>query len=245
MKWQDEAIILKAKRHGETSWILSLMTLERGRYMGISRVSVKTTSLLQPGNRVQAQWSARLPDHLGSWQLELISTSFARLLSTPRKLNILTAVLSLLDHMLAERHPYPSIYHDLISLIEALETHQVDEKRSLILYCEFELRLLEQLGYGLDLSRCAVTGTTDDLTYVSPKTGRAVSQEAAQPYAPHLLRLPSFLRGFGEKTSLNLESISLSDVKNALYLTGYFLAKHFFTTGLPETRERLELMLGD
>lgn len=239
MKWQDEAIILKAKRHGETSWILSLLTLDKGRHMGIMRSSGKNISLLQPGNRVQAQWSARLPDHLGTWQLELLSTPFARLLGSPTKLTILTAALSVLDHILAERHPYPSIYRDLSSLIHTLETPQSHEKNCLILYCDFELRLLEQLGYGLDLSRCAVTGSTQDLMYVSPKTGRAVSQEAGFPYDQKLLKLPQILG----RDVLDLETIPLSDFKNALYLTGYFLSKHFFASGLPESRERLEQML--
>lgn len=232
MKWDHEGIILKAKRHGETSWILSIFSSEKGRHLGLGRSTAKSVSLIQPGNRVHAEWSARLPDHLGQWKLELLSSPFARLKNSPLRLSILTSALLLLDQILAERHPYPEIYERLTTLIHALEL-SANSLDALTQYCHFEVFLLEHLGYALDLTKCGATGKSDDLIYVSPRTGRAICQEAGLPYEHQLLPLPNFLR------DSDLES-DKKDIKNALYLTGYFLAKHFFSSELPEPRERLE-----
>lgn len=233
MKWDHEGIILKAKRHGETSWILSIFSREKGRHLGLGRSSPKSLSLLQPGNRVHAEWSARLSEHLGQWKLELLGAPFARLRNHPLRLSILTSTLLLLDHLLAERHPYPEIYEALQTLIQKLESPSFTEEETLKDYCYFEVFLLEQLGYALDLTKCGATGQTEDLTYVSPRTGRAVCQEAAAPYVSQLLHLPLFLKD-------PQEIPQPKDLQNALYLTGYFLAKHFFDSKLPEPRERLE-----
>ncbi len=238
MKWQDQGIVLSARRHGESSWILSLLTQDHGRHVGLARISKKNQVLLQMGNLVQASWTARLPEHLGMWQLELVSSPLARIMADPLKLTGLTSVIHLLDHILAERLSYPHIYDSLEAFIQGLwikKENSHDQTQWLRSYVRFELMLLEQLGYGLDLRTCAATGQRENLIYVSPKTGRAVCQESGAPYHDRLLRLPPFLSdiAFGES---DLQS---PDLKDGLKMTGYFLGTHFFPKGLPESRFRL------
>lgn len=243
MKWQDQGIVLSARRHGESSWILSLLTYDHGRHVGMARVSKKDQILLQMGNLVQATWTARLPEHLGTWQLELISSPLARIMSDSLKLTALTSMIHLLDQVLAERHAYPHIYNSLDSFIKRFSSDCSQDleiqTRWLSDYVRFELMLLEQLGYGLDLSTCASTGQRVDLAYVSPKSGRAVSQGAGLPYQDRLFRLPSFLMQEGE----NGQVCSFVDLINGLKMTGYFLSQNLFSegskTGLPESRFRL------
>ena len=246
MKWLDRGIVLSARRHGESSWILSLLTHDHGRHAGLVRISKKDQVLLQLGNLVQASWSARLPEHLGTWQLELISSPLARILSDPLKLTALTSVMHLLDQVLAERHVYPTIYQSLDLFIQSLicETHAdiQYQTRWLKLYVRFELMLLEQLGYGLDLTTCAATGQQENLAFVSPKSGRAVSYEAGLPYEERLFRLPPFLIQ-DDDDALRDSLVDLADLKDCLKMTGYFMSANLFSegskAGLPESRLRL------
>lgn len=246
MKWLDHGIVLSARRHGESSWILSLLTHDHGRHVGLIRISKKDQVLLQLGNLVQASWSARLPDHLGTWQLELISSPLARILSDPLKLTALTSVMHLLDQILAERHGYPTIYESLDLFIQGLiqETHldSHHQTRWLKTYVHFELMLLDQLGYGLDLMTCAVTGQRDNLAFVSPKSGRAVSYEAGLPYKDKLFKLPSFLMQNNSDSHSDLP-VDSTDLKEGLQMTGYFLNANLFSEGskigLPTSRRRL------
>lgn len=235
MKWQDQGFVLSAKRHGESSWILSLLTENHGRHVGIVRLSKKDHALLQLGNLVQATWTARLPEHMGTWQLELISSPLARLMTDPLKLTALTSVTHVLNQILAERHTYPILYQSLNDFIQDLLRTSMDPKqqtRWLKSYVLFELLMLDQLGYGLDLTTCAATGQRDHLSFISPKSGRAVSHEAGLPYQDRLFKLPLFLQGDCPETPP-------LDVKNALQMTGHFLTTYFFEKGLPESRIRL------
>lgn len=233
MKWQDQGVVLGARRYGESSWLVSLMTLDHGRHKGILRGTGKSQLICQPGNNVQASWSARLSDHLGFWQLELISSPLVHFLSNPKGLLGLLALSSILEEILAERHPYPTIYETQVELISQIAANNPLWLKN---YVEFELLLLEQLGYGLDLSKCAVTGTTDTLSFVSPKSGRAVSLEAGLPYREKLLTLPNFLR---PSISKKTERTDQQDWRDGLFLTGFFLSKTLFSSGLPENRCRL------
>lgn len=232
MKWQGDGLILSVRRHAESSAVVSLLTRDHGRHAGIVRLTQKNRSIVQPGNHVQANWSARLPEHLGSFQLELISAPVARVMSDSLKLTALLAMFSTLDKLLAERHIYEEIYDLTYELLEAITS---GDGVWLKLYASFELKLLDQLGYGLDLSRCAATGVTDNLAYVSPKSGCAVSQVAGSPYADRLFILPNFF--------LTEEVPSLEDVAQALKLTGYFIAKNFFDGVQLDTRVRLTHVL--
>ena len=230
MKWQEEGIILSVRQHGESSAVVSLLTRTHGRHAGIARLSSRNRSTMQPGNTVQAQWSARLPEHLGTFQFELILSPIARFMLDPLKLAAMTSLLTMLDRLLAERHPYPSVYEMSVSLMGKLAETTSDWLKD---YALFELRLLDVLGYGLDLSQCAATGSQDNLAYVSPKSGCAVSREAGLPYANRLFEIPAFI------LSTNEEITALKEIVKALKISGFFLAKYFFNNILPEQRQRL------
>lgn len=211
MQWSGEGLLIGVRRHGETSVIAEVMVAQKGRTLGLIRGgrSTKLAATLQPGNTVQVTWRARLEQHLGTFTIELIDARAADLIADRTRLY---ASQLLCDHLrlLPERDP-----HDRLL---ALAVNALDEKPARDLAIElarFELALLDDLGFGLDLSACAVTGTTEDLTHVSPKTGRAVSRAAAAPYLDRLLPLPSFLTTRG--------NASPHDIADALRLTGHFL----------------------
>jgi DNA repair protein RecO (recombination protein O) len=179
MHWTDEGIILGTRRHGETSLIVELMTPTHGRHLGLVKGgrSRKHQAVLQPGNGVSATWRARLSEHLGNWTLEPVSSRAARLMSNAAGLygvQLLAAHLRLLP----ERDPHPRLYTALGAILDDL----ADPLAAGELLVRFEVELLNELGVGLDLSRCAATGREDELAFVSPKTGRAVSREAGAPY---------------------------------------------------------------
>ncbi len=215
MQWTSEGLIIGVRRHGESSVIAEVMAARHGRTLGLIRGgrSSKLAATLQPGNTVQLTWRARLEEHLGTMSVEMIDARAADLIADRTRLY---ACQLLCDHLrlLPERDPHDRL---LGLAVEALD----DGKDRLALGAElarFELTLLDELGFGLDLSACAVTGQTTDLTHVSPKTGRAVSREPAKPYCDRLLVLPQFL--IGEAPA------SLADVAAAFRLTGHFLHMH-------------------
>lgn len=219
MEWRDEAIILGVRRHGETSAIVEVMTRRRGRHLGLVRGgrSRRMQPLLQPGNRVEAHWWARLDEHLGTFQIEALELNAARLMQNRAAvfgLQMLGAHLRLLP----ERDPHEALYATLGLVIEHLD----DPLLAGELMARFELMVLDELGFGLDLARCAATGSRDDLVYVSPKSGRAVSRDAGLDWADRLLPLPGFLRP-GQTT----RAVG-NDVRSAFRLTGYFLARHVY-----------------
>ncbi len=232
MLWQDEGIILAVRRHGETSAVINVFTANHGRHAGLVRggVSRKALPVHQIGNVVQATWRARLADQLGSFTLELARPVAALLLDQPDRLTGLGAACALLQSGLPERDPHPNLYRALCDLIDAL----VQDDAWLERYVRFELDLLADLGFGLDLGSCAVTGTSEDLAYVSPRTGRAVSRAAAGPYVDRLLPLPPFLIGAG--------SPDLTQIRAGLQLTGAFLRRHLFDVSdgaVPPARQLL------
>jgi DNA repair protein RecO (recombination protein O) len=215
MQWDGEGLLIGVRRHGETSVIAEVMVARHGRTMGLIRGgrSSKLAATLQPGNTVQVSWRARLAEQLGTFTVELIDARAANLIADRTRLY---ACQLLCDHLrlLPERDPHDRL---LGLAVDALD----DGKDRLTLGAElarFELSLLDELGFGLDLSACAVTGITTELTHVSPKTGRAVSRESAKPFCDRLLRLPQFLISDAEPT--------LPDVADAFRLTGHFLHMH-------------------
>jgi DNA repair protein RecO (recombination protein O) len=219
MEWQDEGIVLAARKHGETSTILEVMTRAHGRHLGLVRGgrSRKQQPVLQPGNRLSLIWRARLDEHLGTFQAEPLAFNAARLLDSA------TAVYGLLTlaahlRLLPERDPHSALYETLGIVIDHLD----DPTSAAELVARFELLVLEELGFGLDLTRCAATGSVEDLVYVSPKTGRAVSREAGKPWHDVMLPLPRFLRR-GEK-----EAADLTAIEAAFRLTGFFLTRHVY-----------------
>ena len=218
MQWSGEGLIIGVRRHGETSVIAEVMVATKGRTLGLIRGgrSSKLAATLQPGNTVQVVWRARLEEHLGSFVIELIDARAADLIADRTRLYASQLVCELL-RLLPERDPHDRLLGMAVDLLD-------EGKSTLALGAElacFELTLLDELGFGLDLSSCAVTGITADLTHVSPKTGRAVSREPAKPYCDRLLRLPQFLISSADPTP--------ADVADAFRLTGHFLDMHVWS----------------
>lgn len=232
MEWRDAGFVLTARRHGESGLIVELLTAEHGRHAGLARggQSPRRRALLQPGNAVAAHWRGRLPEHLGTLDCELVEAHAARLLDEADRLAALNAATALLVAALPEREPQPEVYASFAGLLAALDSAEQWAQA----YVRWECELLAALGFGLDLGRCAVTGRSDDLVYVSPRTGRAVSREAGLPYHAKLLPLPAFLWRDAEAEA--------ADIAAGLAMTRYFLIHHLLEPQggkWPEARERL------
>ena len=225
MQWTDEGIVLGVKRHGEGSAILELMTREHGRHLGLVRggAGSRLRTILQPGNRVAATWRARLDEHLGNYTVEGLELAAASFLAVAQAVYGVTH-LGALCRLLPERDPHPQLYEALDEVLTGI----IDARLAGPYVVRFELQLLSELGFGLDLGECAATGTTIELIYVSPKSGRAVSRAAGQPWQDKLLRLPGFL---GETPAAEP---SATDVTDGFAMTGFFLSRHVFEPrGLP------------
>jgi len=238
MQWTDEGIIISTRRHGETSLIVELMTRVRGRHLGLVRGgrSRKVQPILQATNTVSATWRARLDEHLGNYAVEPVDQRAARLIDSAAGLYGLQAVASLVG-LLPERDPHPHLYAGLAAVLDWL--HEPLAGGALLV--RFELRLLEELGFGLDLERCAATGETGDLAFVSPKSGRAVGRVAGEPYRERLFALPRFLAGTGDNARPDM-----ADIVTGFALTGHFLARHVFEPrglAMPEGRIRYLALL--
>lgn len=234
MEWNDEGTIIGVRRHGESAVILEAMTRHHGRHLGLVRGgrSSKVQPVLQPGNAVALTWRARLDEHLGEYKVELLASHAARLMAQPVALYGLGTVSALL-RLLPERDPHPALHEGLSVLIEHLD----EIRLAPALMVRFELAMLAELGFGLSLDRCAVTGLREELSHVSPKSGKAVSRQAAQPYLDRLLALPAFLsEGQGARQPAPAE------IAAGFALTGFFLRRHLYEPrGLlePPERERL------
>ena len=232
MEWRDTGFVLATRRHGESALIVELLTLEHGRHAGLVRggQSPRRRAQLQPGNSVQASWRGRLPEHLGTFECELVEAHAARFLDDAARLAALGAATALLLAALPEREPHADLYRSFAGLLEALDSGPGWEPS----YVAWECDLLAGLGFGLDLTCCAATGATDDLAYVSPRTGRAVSRAAGAPYHDKLLPLPGFLWREAPASRANIAA--------GLALTQYFLLHHVLAPHggrLPEARERM------
>ncbi len=219
MQWTDEAILLGVRRHGETSVIAEMMTRSRGRHLGMVRSgrSRSMQPVLQPGNRLEVTWRARLDEHLGEYRVEPLALRAGRLMESATAVYGVQALGSLL-RLLPERDPHPHLFEALDIILDHLEEPATAGE----LFVRFELALLNDLGFGLDLEECAATGLRQDLAYVSPKSGRAVSRAAGAPWADKMLALPDFLAP-GTKQGADPESLAA-----AFRLTGYFLERHVY-----------------
>ncbi|MCK0140929.1 DNA repair protein RecO [Aliiroseovarius sp. F20344] len=231
MDWRDQGALLSVRKHGETSAIIEVFTKEHGRHAGVVRggVSRKIAPILQPGAQLDVAWRARLEEHIGSYTVEPLR-SRALVMSDRTALAGLNAITALLGFALPEREPHPVLYERTQSMLDLLGVNEAWPTA----YLKWELALLEELGFGLDLSECAVTGGRDELAYVSPNTGRAVSAEGAGEWADKLLPLPPELLGAGDGT--------LTNVLDGLTTTGHFLthgvAHALGDRPLPEARAR-------
>ena len=232
MDFSDEGILISAKPLGEANTIAELLTARHGRHLGLVRGgrSRKMRPLMQLGNRLSVTWRARLADHLGGFNVEMLDPHAARVLDDQAALAAIGSLTGLAK-LLPERDPHPQLYHGALEVLGALD----DASLWPALLVRWEMMLLQDLGFGLDLSECAATGTDADLVYVSPKSGRAVSRDAGQPYCDRLLKLPRFL----------LEedpAPSSADILAGFALTGHFLERDVLSPHgltLPAARERL------
>jgi DNA repair protein RecO (recombination protein O) len=233
MHWSDEGVILTARPHGEAGAVLELFTRRHGRHLGFVHGgrSRKLRPILQTGNHVDAEWKARLADQLGHFSVGLRKAFAALAMDEPAALAALTSMAALM-RLLPERDPHPNLFEVTLFVLGFLEDAQVWPA----LVARWELALLEELGFGLDLSRCAATGTTTELAYVSPKSGRAVSAAAGEPFKERLLTLPRFLLG------APAGGVTPEDLRAAFRLTGFFLDARVLRPReetLPEARLRL------
>ena len=234
MNWADQGYVLSVRRHGEAAAIVNLLTRGHGRHAGLVRGGMgrRLRGVLQPGNLVAANWRARLSEHLGSFTVEPVRDHAAALLSDGDRLAGLTAAAAVTEAALPEREPHPAIHDGFAALLGALG----GEPSWAAIYVRFELGLLTELGFGLELSHCAATGSSEDLAYVSPRSARAVSRGAGAPYKDKLLPLPAFLLPDAP------EKLTVRDVLDGLKLTGYFLETQVFAPHnrpLPTARNRL------
>lgn len=232
MEWRDQGILLSTRRHGETSAIIEMFTPEQGRHLGVVRggTSRKIAPILQPGAQLDVAWRARLEDHIGSFTVEPVRSRAAAAMGDRLTLAGLNAVTALLSFCLPEREPHPPLYARTEALLDLLGQGELWP----LAYLKWELALLEEMGYGLDLTVCAVTGATEGLLYVSPKSGRAVSKDGAGEWADRLLPLPDVLRGLGEAPD--------AEIALGFKTTGHFLHAHLARDlgdkPLPEARAR-------
>jgi DNA repair protein RecO (recombination protein O) len=216
--WTDEGVVLGTRRHGEGSVILEVMTRAHGRHLGLVRggTGSRLRAVLQPGNSVRAVWRARLDEHLGHYTVEGLRLRAASVLAVPYAAYGVTH-LAALCRLLPERDPHPGVHDALAAILE-----QMVDASAAMRVVQFELMLLAELGFGLELDACAATGARADLIYVSPKSGRAVSAQAGAPWRDKLLPLPGFLNGEGEGAP------SPQELADGFALTGFFLVSRVF-----------------
>ncbi|MCG6112002.1 MAG: DNA repair protein RecO [Paracoccus sp.] len=238
MEWQAEGTVIARRPHGETAVIIDVLTLEHGRHAGVvpGGASQKRAAMLQPGARLSLRWRARQADQLGSFTAEPVRMR-AGLMGDQTALAGLNAICALLIFALPERDPHPLLVARTEALLDLIEAG-ADWPQT---YLAWEMLLLDEMGYGLDLSACAVTGATEGLAYVSPRTGRAVSREGAGDWADRLLPLPAMLGGAGDNRG--------RDLAEGLAITGHFLehrlAPDLVGRPLPAARGRLMRRLLD
>ena len=219
MEFEDDAYVLSARAHGETGAIVELLTARHGKYAAhvAGGASRRMKPFLQAGARTIVHYRARVSDQLGSAQLEPVGEGPSALFDDRMALAGLSAAAAVAAAALPEREPHPGVFLAFEALTAALMLPEIWPA----VFVRFEAGLLQELGFGMDLSKCAATGEVDDLIYVSPRTGRAVSRKAGEPYKDRLLPLPPFM--LSAQTGL-----AAGDVKAGLDLTAHFLELFVF-----------------
>jgi len=242
MEWQDEGIVLSASRHGEADALLDVMTKNHGRSRGFIKGGLgrRNKANLQAGNFLSVTWRSRIETNLGRFTVELIHSPIGAMMGDGARVSALAAASAVVASTMTESEPHESVYDGFHAVIRLLENEGGSVSSWAAALAKLELGILSELGYGLDLSVCASTGTDQGLVYVSPKSGRAVSLEAGKPYKGRLLDLPPFLLPDGPPDA------SLEDAVSAMKLTGYFLDRNVWIVrgkGQPAARERLFALL--
>jgi DNA repair protein RecO (recombination protein O) len=245
MEWQDQGIVIGARRLGETSVILEVFTQVHGRHLGVVRGgrSRRLRAVLQPANEVMVTWKARIDDHMGSFVIEPLHMRAAEVMARAVSLHAVNHLCAL-ARLLPERDPHIALQGRFLGLLAGLDA-RADLGADLV---RFELALLAELGFGLDLSRCAVSGRREDLAFVSPKTGRAVSRVAGAPYRDRILVLPPFLAAEAVEADATMAEVSLDDLFAGFRLTEYFLRRNVFGPrglDMPDARRAYLAALSD
>ena len=238
MRWEDEGLLLSVRKYGETSALIELLTRSHGKRAGLLRGAFKKNirPIIQPGNQLQLTWSSRLEQSLGQFKVELLRSRFHLISRNKEKIHLLNLVCTFCSAYLPERDSVNNLYQRTINLLDSEKELLVN----LLCYIKWEMTLLKDLGFGLDLRKCVVTGSSDCLSFVSPKSGCAVSRQAAKGWEDRLLILPDFLTNKDEN-----ENVSPKGIEDGLLLTGYFLkkwlspVKKYNSEPLFDTRDRL------
>jgi DNA repair protein RecO (recombination protein O) len=215
---RDVGIILSVKKYSESSLIVQILSKEHGIYSGFVKCAIankKNSAIYQVANLVEFNWKSKTVDNLGIFKIELIKSHLAKIIFNNLKLSCVTAIFEVIKSNILEREPHQDLYGELINFLSGVDD---ESQKFLSSYVKLELNLLQILGYGIDLSSCALTGKKDDLYYISPKSGRAACKDAGLEYKDKLLRLPEFL------TNQNAQ-INNEDLRLGLNLTSYFLKK--------------------
>ncbi len=238
--WKDQGIVLSARLHGENGAVVSMLTESRGRHCGYVRGahSARLRALLQPGSLVNAEWQSRVSDSLGNFRLEQVRDYGAEAAMDALKLSALMSACSLCDAALPEREAHPGMFHGLKALLDIFAQDVWGAA-----YIFWEIALLRELGFRLDLNACAGGGNAASLAYVSPRTGRAVSREAGEPYKDKLLPLPVFLAPGTGRMKQDEAGEDDEELLKGLRMTGYFLENWVFVhavQGMPEARRRFQ-----
>lgn len=233
MDWRDEGIVLSTRSYGESGAIVELLTRDHGRHLGLVRGGAgrRYKSILQPGNSLSVHWRARLSEHLGTFTVEMLKPRAGVLMDEAFALTGLTAACAIAG-ILPEREAQAPLFEAMTVLLDLMEDAEIWPA----VFVRWELGLLQELGFGLELGHCAATGSRDDLAYVSPRSGGAVSREAGAPYAERLFRLPPFM--VGSQAGIGHPD----DIAEGLRITGHFLERHFYAPlgrHLPDARIRL------
>ena len=243
MKWEDEGVLLSSRNHGEHNAIIEVLTPSHGRHVGLVKYahSPKNVNLLEPGMQLNLVWTARLNEHLGIFLIDKVKSRTFSLIKNKKTLLGFNSLISLLLLSLPEREPFQKVYEATIKLLDSICDNNAIWLAS---YVHWELLILSELGFGLDLSECAITGKRIDLIYVSPKTGRAVSADAGKEWEKKLLPLPKFLTSTDAINETDLQLIACG-----MRLTGFFLEKWLLRAiekaSLPEARNRFFMSLSN
>lgn len=218
MNWTDEGLLLSVSPYGEKAAIIQVLTQGKGLHAGViqNAFSKKMSSVLQPSSQLYLNWSSRLEEHLGSYKVDLLRSRADILLVNKLALDIFNSISSLCLSILAERDPIPVLYEKTVNFLDQI----VIKKKWEFLYLDWELQLLTSIGYGLDLNKCVASGSTENLFYISPKSGKAVSKEKGFKYDKKLLRFPSIL-----KYKKKYNDFNRSELVAGLSITGFFLKK--------------------
>jgi len=238
MDWSSEGFVLSVRKHGESSAIVNILTPDKGRHAGLVRGGAgrRMRPVLQPGNYVKVEWRSRLAEHLGYFTIEPMDAWAAHLMANRESLAGLNSLCAMALETLPEREAHPRVFEAFRVVVENLDNEEIWPA----LYIRWEAGLLSAMGYGMDLSKCAATGEAEDLSHVSPRSGRAVSAKAAEPYLDKMLSLPGFLLGE--------QGVSAKDIMDGLSLTGYFLETRLqwgINRTLPDARAQMIARLVD